>query len=131
MSRSILKRLLITALILGLACPVTMAESDCRVQLSRGWGQAIGKGTIVMKKDGKRCGRTLHSEPESGIPVDVIRVLTEPKNGTVLIEVPNFFYTPRAGFTGPDRFELTAEGPGVGGRGRVKMKGEITVQVDP
>jgi hypothetical protein len=127
----IIKRLLVTAFILGLACPVTMAESDCRVQLSRGWGQGTGKGAIVMKKNGKLCGTTLHSEPTYGIPVDTIKVLTAPKNGTVSIEVPKFLYTPREGFTGSDRFELTAEGPGQGGRGRVKMTGEITVQVDP
>ena len=115
----------------ALASPVAFGESHCRVQLTRGWGQATGKGTIVMKKDTKRCGRSLHSEPQYGIPVDEIKVLTAPQNGTVAIEVPNFFYTPRAGFTGSDRFELTAEGPSQGGRQRIKMRGEITVQVTP
>jgi hypothetical protein len=126
-----MRRILAAIFLLGLAGAVAAAEADCKTQLSRGWGQGLGKGSIVMKKDGKRCGRALHSEPDAGIPVDAIRVATEPKNGAVAIEVPNFFYTPRAGFTGSDRFELTAEGPGVGGRGRVKMRGEITVQVDP
>lgn len=132
MSRSmVVTRLLATLFTVGLASSMVMAESDCRVQLTRGWGQGTGKGTVVMKKNGKLCGATLHSEPTYGTPVDTIKVLTAPKNGTVSIEVPKFLYTPREGFTGSDRFELTAEGPGQGGRGRVKMNGEVTVQVDP
>jgi hypothetical protein len=128
-----LSRLALLAVLLtvGFGPSVVAAEADCRVQLTRGWAQGNGTGKIVMKKDGKLCGSTLHSVPDFGIPVDTIQVLSEPKNGKVSLDAPRFFYTPNSGFTGKDRFELAAEGPSREGRVRIKLKGEVTVQVDP
>ena len=123
--------LLAMLLTFGFGSSAVVAESPCHVQLSRGWATGNGKGTIVMKKDGKLCGSTLHSVPDYGIPVDTIQVLIEPKNGKMSVDVPRFFYTPNPGFAGRDRFELTAEGLSREGRQRIKLKGEVTVQVDP
>lgn len=107
-----------------------MADDACRVELSRGWSSGTGTGKIVMKSTQKRCGEALYTLPMDKVAVDVIQVVKPPQNGTITIEVPKFFYSPKAGFTGADRFTLRAEGPDRDGR-RLKLMGEVTVQVDP
>jgi len=120
-----------TFLTLGLVQLSVAAQDHCRVQLSRGWSQGAGKGTIVMRNDGKPCGIAMYSVPDASIPVDAIKVVSPPKNGAVSINVPRFSYTPNHGFTGNDRFELSAEGLDQERRQRIALKGEVTVRVDP
>jgi hypothetical protein len=84
---------------------------------------------MIMKNDGKPCTSILYSVPEDRIPVDTIQVSRAPQNGTVTVSPPRYSYTPKEGFTGRDRFSLTAEGPGRTGRTRVKLAGEVTVEV--
>ncbi|MGH2405301.1 MAG: Ig-like domain-containing protein [bacterium] len=84
-----------------------------------------------MKNIGKPCEGTLYTIPDQGVVVDAIKVVSEPKNGTISIKAPKFFYTAHAGFSGRDRFELSAEGPDREKGQRIKLKGEVTVQVNP
>jgi len=116
---------------LSLGPAPAIADDHCRVQLSRGWSQGAGQGTMVTKKNVKACGATLYTVPEANVVVEAIKVESPPKNGTVRIEVPRFFYTPKRGFVGRDRFELSAEGPDQARGQRITLKGEVTVQVDP
>lgn len=116
---------------LGLGPLPIFADSHCQVQLGRGWTGNAGKGTIVMKNIGKPCEGTLYTIPDQGVVVDAIKVVSEPKSGTISIKIPKFFYTANAGFSGRDRFELSAEGPDREKGERIKLKGEVTVQVNP
>lgn len=122
--------LLITLLLFGVGPSFAAADADCRVQLGRGWSGGTGAGTIVMKNNGKPCGTTLYSVPDASITVESIQVARPPQNGTITVEVPRFLYTPKDGFTGRDNFRLTAEGPDRERRGRVKLGGDVTVQVN-
>jgi hypothetical protein len=106
-------------------------EQQCKVELSTGWSLLAGRGTITMRNDGKPCGGAMYSVPDSGVPVDTITVEIAPQKGTVKIEAPKFFYTPQVGFTGRDRFMLVAEGPDRSRAHRIKLRGEIVVQVNP
>lgn len=125
--------LFIALLLFGVGPSFAAADPDCRAQLSRGWSGGTGTGTIVMKNNGKPCGTTLYSDPDGGVVVESIQVARAPQRGTIILEVPRFLYTPKEGFAGRDTFRLTAEGegPGVGRRGRVKLGGEVTVEVKP
>jgi hypothetical protein len=122
--------LVVLLLVFGVSGPSAMADDECRVDLGRGWSAGTGAGKIVMKNNQKRCGSSLYTVPQDQIVVDAIQVAKPPQNGTIAIEIPKFFYTPKAGFAGSDRFTLKAEGPDAGGR-RVKLMGEVTVQVNP
>ena len=89
-------------LILGAGRASAIAEDECRVELSQGWSGGTGTGKIVMKNNQKPCGSALYTVPVDKRPVD----------------------------TGSDRFTLRAEGPDRDGR-RLKLMGEVTVQVNP
>ena len=117
-------------LILGAGRASAIAEDECRVELSQGWSGGTGTGKIVMKNNQKPCGSALYTVPLDKRPVDTIQVAKPPQNGSITIEIPRFFYTPKAGFAGSDRFTLRAEGPDRDGR-RLKLMGEVTVQVNP
>jgi hypothetical protein len=116
---------------LGTGSSSATADDHCRLQLGRGWAQGAGKGAMVIKNNGKACGASLYTVPEANVAVEAIKVDLPPKNGTLKIEVPKFLYTPRSGFTGRDRFELSAEGPDRVRGQRITLKGEVAVQVDP
>lgn len=107
-----------------------IAESHCQVTLGRGWANGTGQGSIVMRNTGQPCVGAISSDPEAGIFVDTLRVVSQPRNGAVSINAPRFSYTPNPGYVGRDRFELNAEGRLRGGR-RITLGGEVTVQVNP
>jgi hypothetical protein len=120
---------LVTLVTIGFGTSVT-AQEYCRVQLAQGWHTGAGTATIVMRNTGKPCSGTLYAVPQQNIPVDKITVLSPPKNGVVVVAVPRFAYTPNPGFTGEDRFELSAEGP-ERTRGRITLKGTVIVRIEP
>jgi hypothetical protein len=127
---ALLASVTVGAIALGLASAAS-TEEQCRVQLGQGWSALTGRGTITMKNVGKPCGSAMYSVPDTNVPVDTITVDIAPQKGSVKVEVPRFFYTPQVGFTGRDRFTIVAEGPDRSRQMRVKLKGEITVQVEP
>jgi hypothetical protein len=116
-------------LIFSTSYTAATAEIECKIDLGRGWSSGTGAGKLTVKNNQKRCGDTMYVVPENRIPVDTIQIVKPPQNGTVTIEAPKLFYTPKPGFVGQDRFTLSAEGPA--DRGRVKLMGEVTVQVNP
>lgn len=107
-----------------------LADSHCRVTMGRGWGSGTGQALIVMKNTGQPCVVELFSDPDNRIGVDMIQVVKHPQNGVVAVTAPKFSYAPNAGFTGRDRFELSAAGSVRGGR-RASLSGEVVVQVNP
>lgn len=121
---------LLILLVLGPGSSPVIAESHCQVSLGRGWANSTGQGSIIMRNTGQPCVGTLSSDPAAGIVVDTLRVVSPPRNGVVSVNAPRFSYTPNPGYVGRDRFELSAEGPLRGGR-RIKLGGEVTVQVNP
>ncbi len=131
--RSVLKWAVLVAILLtsGLVASSVIAQSTCKVELGKGWAGGAGRGTITMKNDGKPCGAPMYTVPEDNIPVDSIKVVSPPKYGTVSIKMPQFFYTPNPGFTGQDRFGLIAEGPDRGRQQRIRLQGDVTVEVQP
>lgn len=84
-----------------------------------------------MKNTGKPCSSIMYTVPEHQVTVDTITVETPPKHGIIRIQVPQFHYTPTSGFTGQDRFVVSAEGPDAEKRQRIKLRGEVTVRVEP
>jgi len=122
--------LLVLPVALGLGMTAIAAE-QCRVQTAQGWHTGAGTATIVMTNSGKPCGGALYAVPQQNIPVDKITVVSPPKNGVVTIAVPRFAYTPNPGFTGDDRFELSAEGPERSRGGRITLRGTVLVRVEP
>ena len=110
---------------------IIAAEGDCRVQLVQGWHTGAGTATITMKNTGRPCGGALYTVPQTKVAVDKMTVISPPKDGIVVLDVPKFGYTPNPGFSGDDRFELSAEGPAGPKAGRITLRGTVFVRVEP
>lgn len=73
----------------------------------------------------------LYTLPQTRVAVDKISVITPPKNGVVVLDVPKFGSTPNPGCSGDDRFEVSAEGPAGPKAGRITLRGTVFVRVEP
>ncbi|MBM6581370.1 hypothetical protein ILT44_14335 [Microvirga sp. BT689] len=99
--------------ILGSACLIvaSTAAQACSVDLGRGWARGGGNGTLIMAKGGKNCGGALWVNPGARLPVNSLKVVSPPRNGTIVTRANTFQYTPKPGFQGQDSFSLTGAGP--------------------
>jgi hypothetical protein len=121
-------RTLLVAILLIAAANSAVA---CEARLGRGWSTPTGgTGSVTVARDEGPCGAALWTDPDARLRADSISVTEPPQHGVVTVEGNTFRYTPARGYAGPDRFALTATGPGRHG-GRAEIHGTVQVTVGP
>lgn len=104
-----MRRAFFLVLLLALCFPATAsAQARCKVDPWRFENNQTVPIAISMPNDGKPC--KVRKFSFQGGSEAVYTVSTPPSNGDIEIKENEAFYTPRAGFSGTDKFVLNVNG---------------------
>ncbi len=102
------------------------APTHCDIAGFRGMTQPGGTQTTMrVVNTGEPCRITFWMTADRQ-PYEAARASEAPTQGTVTVTATGAAYTPRAGFTGTDRFTIVASGTSSAGR---QFTGQVVVAV--
>lgn len=126
-----MRNMVIFGTVLALAGLATsLAEAACSGSNGRGWGSGKGNGAFEMTAADKSCTISfpnfIDEAKGTKVPASEVKLTKAPKSGTIGIAAgKGLVYTPKAGFSGQDKFCTRNTAPTVKGT----LSGCVTVTV--